>query len=318
MTRPPGSLADYLLLARFNHSTKHVFIVPGAVLALLLRGVRCEHLALQIALGLATAVCIASANYVINEWLDRHHDRFHPVKSQRTALQRELSAGLVLAEWALFLGVGLACAALASRTMLLVAVAFALQGVAYNLKPLRTKDLPYLDVISESVNNPLRLMIGWAMVDPSTLPPSSLLLAYWLGGAFLMAAKRLSEFREMTASQGHARLTLYRQSFAGYSEGSLTLSCFVYGMLSSFFLAVFLIKYRVEYLLLMPVVIILFAYYLAHAMQPGSSAQHPEKLHEDRGLVLLVVLLVAVFVFATVINIPWLGHLSEQHYISLE
>ena len=52
------------------------------------------------------------------------------------------------------------------------------------MPPLCTKDKPYLDVISESVNNPLRLAIGWAMVDPATLPPASVILAFWLGGAY--------------------------------------------------------------------------------------------------------------------------------------
>ena len=36
------------------------------------------------------------------------------------------------------------------------------------------------------------------MIDPTTLPPASLLLAYWFGGAFLMAAKRLAEYKEIS------------------------------------------------------------------------------------------------------------------------
>lgn len=60
---------------------------------------------------------------------------------------------------------GLVCAWLASKTMFLVASVFAIQGVFYNVPPLRTKNKAYLDVISESINNPLRLMIGWAMID---------------------------------------------------------------------------------------------------------------------------------------------------------
>ena len=221
-------------------------------------------------------------------------------------------------EWVGLLGVGLACALATSKSMFLIASIFALQGVVYNVPPLRTKDKAYLDVISESINNPLRLMIGWAMVDPTTLPPSSVILTYWAGGAFLMAAKRLSEFREIAASHGRELLERYRASFASYSETSLTVSCLVYALYSGFFLAVFLIKYRIEYLLTVPIVIALFAKYLALSMEPGSSAQKPEKLFRESGLIVLVVWLAAIFLFTTFINIPELEVFTGQRYISVQ
>ena len=83
--------------------------------------------------------------------------------------------------------------------------------------PVRTKDKPYLDVISESINNPFRLVIGWTMIDATSLPPGSIILSYWLGGAFLMGVKRLSEYREITASHGSELLSRYRASFRGYT-----------------------------------------------------------------------------------------------------
>jgi len=201
---------------------------------------------------------------------------------------------------------------------MLVACIFALQGIIYNVPPIRTKDKAYLDVVSESVNNPLRLMIGWAMVDPTTLPPSSIILMYWAGGGFLMAAKRLSEFREITASHGRGVLERYRASFAGYSEISLTVSCFVYALVTSFFLAIFLIKYRVEYLLTVPVLIALFGHYLALSMEPASTAQRPEKLFREHALIALVGLLAMTFLFATYVDIPALEIFTGQRYIGLE
>ena len=54
----------------------------------------------------------------------------------------------------------------------------------YNVPPIRIKDYAYFDVLAESVNNPLRFLVGWFAVAPQFLPPSSVLLAYWMGAHF--------------------------------------------------------------------------------------------------------------------------------------
>ena len=233
-------------------------------------------------------------------------------------MQKELRGGFVIIQWIVLLAMGLVFARLASRAMFFFVTAFALQGVVYNVSPLRTKDKAFLDVISESINNPLRLMIGWSMIDPNTIPPSSVILTYWSGGAFLMAAKRLSEYREIVASHSKELLAQYRASFATYSEVSLTSSCFLYALLSIFFLGIFLIKYRIEFILATPLVIALFVHYLTLSMHPGSSAQRPEVLYKEKGLVALLVLLTAAFSILSFVDLPWLSVLTSQSYIVIK
>jgi hypothetical protein len=173
-------------------------------------------------------------------------------------------------------------------------------------------------VVTEAINNPIRLTLGWAMVWPSTLPPSSLLLAYWMGGAFLMATKRLAEYRLASERGELASLRLYRLSFRSYSDVRLLISTFLYAQLSAFFLAVFLVKYRIEYLLALPVVAALFAAYLHVGLKPDSTAQRPEKLLQEKSLIAVVGLLVVVLTLLTWIDIPVLDRLSDPHFLRLD
>lgn len=317
-TKAPATLRDYVRIARFEHMTKHVFIVPGVILAILLRPeafASIGELLVPVLAGFASAVFVASANYVINEYLDREFDQFHPEKSQRAAVQRELSGKLVVIQYVILLTLGLVLATLVNSSFTVAAGLLALSGVLYNVNPVRTKDRVYLDVLSESLNNPIRLLMGWAMVDATSIPPSSLFLGFWMGGAFLMNSKRLAEYRDIVASDGKEVLGSYRRSFRYYTESSLSVANLVYALSCAFLMAVFLIKYRVEYVVVFPCLVSLFGVYYALALGKDSVARKPESLFRSPLLMITATLTCVLFLVSSFVDIPSLEQLTKQTFI---
>jgi decaprenyl-phosphate phosphoribosyltransferase len=307
----PGraALADYVAIARPDHWFKNVFMLPGAALAVLLSHAPLATSALWLVIGLIGTCLIVSANYTINEWLDAEFDRHHPAKHSRPGAAGRLRAPLVYLQWAVLTVTGLAIAAAVTPLFLVFSALLLVMGLLYNVPPVRTKDRPYLDVLSESINNPIRLILGWATIVGDVLPPGSILLAYWMGGAYLMAMKRYAEYRFIDDAE---RAGQYRLSFRFYTEESLLASSFFYALLSAFFLGVFLIKYRIEYLLSMPALALLFTWYLVLGMRAHSPAQHPERLYRERGFMLFIAALCLLLLALTFVDLPWLEVLTTS------
>lgn len=140
-----------------------------------------------------------------------------------------------------------------------VALTFWFMGIIYNVPPVRSKDLPYLDVLTESFNNPLRLFLGWFAVVNDTFPPLSLIISYWMAGAFLMAVKRFAEYRFLNNPAIAAK---YRTSFRYYNEENLLVSILFYTAMCALFGGIFIVRYRIELILFEPVISGFFAYYL--------------------------------------------------------
>lgn len=311
-------IGDLVAIARPDHWPKHVFIVPGVLAALGLSGTPEPGLLTRLLLGFFSATLVASANYVINEWLDAEHDRHHPIKGLRPAASKRLSARTVYVEYAGLAAVGLAVAALVSLPYLMTSAFFLGSGVLYNVPPVRTKERVHLDIATEAINNPIRLLLGWFMVSSVGVPPTSLVLLYWCGGGFLMSTKRLAEYRYLMATSDVGLAGRYRKSFAKYDERALLVASLSYAILASFCLAVFLIKYRTEYVLTMPLFAWLFAHQLYVALDEASIAQTPEKFYRQRGLLPIAVALVLAVAVLSVVDIPALDRLIHSRFPAVE
>lgn len=297
-----GSLQAYLAIARPDHWFKNVFMALGVLLAYFYFPERLGWVTLgQILWAVAATCLIASSNYVLNEILDAPSDRRHPIKRYRPIPAGLVRLDVAYAEWILIGSVGLAMSANLNRLFFYSALFLLVMGMIYNIPPIRSKDLPYVDVLSESINNPIRLLLGWFAVTTSEFPPISLLIAYWMIGAFFMATKRFAEYRSLADP---ITAGAYRNSFRHYSEQNLMISMFFYTTCFALFLGIFIIRYHLELILVFPLVAGFVCYYLSVAFKPDSAAQSPERLYRERGLMAYLILCVAAFLILMFVHVP--------------
>ena len=295
-------LWPYLQIARVDHWFKNVFMLLGVLLALFYEpALLTWPNVLRVGAALFATCLIASSNYVINELLDAPWDRFHPVKRYRPVPSGKIRPALAVLEWFLLGASGIGIAFMLHPYFMAAALGLWIMGMAYNISPVRTKELPYLDVLSESVNNPLRLLLGWFALIVDRLPPLSLILAYWMVGAFFMATKRFAEYRRIGDQETAAQ---YRKSFRYYSEERLLVSMFFYVSMCALFAGIFMVRYHVELVLFVPVASGFFAYYLKLGLQHDSPTQNPEKLFKERGFLVYMTLSTALFLLLMFAHIP--------------
>lgn len=305
-TIPLGQrLQAHIRILRLDHCIKQIFILPGVILAIAITERHIDHDSIwNVLIGMMSATLISSSNYVLNEMLDAPFDRLHPTKCSRPAAEGLVHFGWGYAQWVVMMVLGLALAGTISRGLFFSAAGLWLMGCLYNIPPIRTKDIPYIDVLSESINNPLRFCLGWYMVTAVVLPPASLLVAYWMLGAYFMALKRFSEHRQINDPAVAAG---YRKSFSFYSQESLLSSAIFYAVTSMLFLGAFIMRYRMELILAFPLIALLMSIYFGLAFRHESSVQNPEKLYREPRLMPFLALTVATFVALLFVDVPWLG-----------
>ena len=292
----------YVQIARPDHWFKNSFMMLGVILAVFYEPQVAVWSSLAPLVVAVVATClVASSNYVLNELLDGPNDLLHPEKRHRPVPSGRVRPGLAYAEWLLLAAAGLGLALSLNVYFFVSALSLWVMGIAYNVPPVRTKEWPYLDVLSESVNNPIRLMLGWFALVTAHFPPISLTISYWMVGAFFMAMKRYAEYRQIG---NPAVAAAYRRSFEYYNEERLLISLFFYATACALFAGIFIVRYHPELILFAPLAAGLFAYYMKLGLQPDSPVQNPEKLYRQRGFVAYLVVCFLAFVVLMFTSIP--------------
>ena len=305
-----AKIIPYLKIARFDHWFKNVFMVPGILVAIYIDpSLIGWGLVKPVILGFLATGFVASSNYVLNEILDADFDRLHPVKKHRPVPSGEIILAWAYLEWLVLGAVGLGIAYTLGTAFFFSALALWVMGCLYNIPPIRTKDKPYIDVLSESVNNPLRLLLGWYSTGILLWPPLSLILSYWMIGAFFMAVKRYAEFKRIG---DHARAANYRVSFKHYNAERLLISAIYYVAAFGLFFGIFLIRYRVEFILGIPLIAGFIAWYMHLTFLEDSPVQYPEKLYKERGFLSYAIFCVVALLILLFWDIPYLSELFSK------
>jgi decaprenyl-phosphate phosphoribosyltransferase len=219
---------------------------------------------------------ISTANYIINEIADAPFDIHHPSKCNRPLVKGEIKKIPFL-----LYGIMLSLASLAlsyfffSFPFFLSLLVLLFAGFMYNIKPIRTKDIPFLDSISESANNPIRFLIGWfAFSSPHLFPPLSILMSWWIFGNFLMISKRLSEFRLLRDKAEN-----YRSSLSKYTTKSLTLGIVLSVIFFFVGYFVFAFSYKLQsFIYYSPLVVFYFFLIFWKTLKEKEALEEPETL----------------------------------------
>ncbi|WP_316833080.1 UbiA family prenyltransferase [Pedobacter aquatilis] len=320
----PANLKEYLKLIKMDSLSFIFFMIPGMLYGLFVFKLEFHlGLLLRLSLGLLSFYSLTSASSSLNNFLDVGFDKYHPLKQVSRSRNGIFNQKLVFIGFAVLSLIGLLLASLISIKYFIAAIFIVLITLLYNLKPIRLKDRVFLDVLSESLVNPVRFAAGWFLVSPAlgfpsskwdldwinTLPPISIIIAFWMGGAFLMATKRFAEFRLIN---DHHLAKLYRRSFKFYSENSLLISILFYAVNFAFFMGIFLIKEKIELLLSFPFFAVLFAWYLKIGLLDESPLQGYKKIYSRKWFMIYLLVFFILFIILMFIKIPWLYWLVKN------
>lgn len=201
--------ARTVLLAAVEQLRPKQWAKNGLLFAALLFSGQFTDLGMVVRAGLGfVAYCmIASAGYVLNDYLDRESDRAHPKKCHRPQASGRLPLGVALVELGLLAAGGVAISLLLSPWFLLIAGLYLATTLSYSYK---LKHMVILDILILASHYVWRALAGAAAIEVHVSPWFFTATAF--GALFIGLSKRHAELR--LVGQGGAT----RRILEAYSE----------------------------------------------------------------------------------------------------
>ena len=307
-----GKIKNLLIPLRLDHWVKNLVIILGFIFGVFYKNINFSDLYVLF-LGFIILCISASSNYLINEYCDKDFDKNHPVKKWRYFVKNYESLKIVIVKYLFLISLSVSSSILINKAFFLLNLIFLFCGFLYNVKPFRLKDVYLIDVILESINNPIRFLMGWVLILPEAYPPISVVLFFWFVGCFLMSMKRYSEYKFIIEKK--AKPTNYRLSFKKYSLDNLKSISLFYCLLSFFFFTIFFIKYKIELIFLVPIVCYLYIHIFKSSEKKNSVIMKIEKIYKDRLFVFLIILISIMTIFLLNIEIKFLDIFEQKELI---
>jgi decaprenyl-phosphate phosphoribosyltransferase len=165
--------------------------------------------AAMVAAGVLSFSLLASAIYIVNDYLDREADRNHPTKARRPLAAGTVSVSVALALLILLLAGGFLLALWLSPAFAAVGAAYVAMNLAYSL---RLKHVAIVDVLIIALSFVLRVLAGNVLIEVE--PSAWILIVSGLLALFLALAKRRDDLVKSLNGE-------HRRSLAGYSQSFL-------------------------------------------------------------------------------------------------
>jgi 4-hydroxybenzoate polyprenyltransferase len=165
--------------------------------------------AATVAGGVLSFCLLASAIYIVNDYLDRAADRAHPTKAHRPLAAGTVSLSVAFALLVVLLVGGFGLALWLSPMFAAVGAAYVTMNLAYSLW---LKHVAVVDVLIIALSFVLRVLAGNVLIDVE--PSSWILIVSGLLALFMALAKRRDDLVKSLGDE-------HRRSLRGYSESFL-------------------------------------------------------------------------------------------------